>query len=480
MKIYKYTLKDKIYYSTIELLKIKFGEEMFLKTDYKVINKEEVILKSYCVSNFKHQNEYFKLTELELDDVDLSKVLVENKGVFNRSDNLNIAEKNTYMYLKSIGILEKKIFYFSDFLSAFPSVQFELINNKKTYYGYGRANSYSNAKKIALLELTERFVTSNFNYKNNSVYSSYKKLKKSNNVINPIDLILPKNTNYTENKNYSWIKCFSIINRNQIYIPTKELYYFYKEKDDKHENELLYSTSNGCSLANSYSEAILYGCLEVIERHNFLNFWYNKEKPKKIDILKLKTISESLKKEILNIQKKKNVKTSFYLLMSKYKKTYTILAISFGKNVGQNHYCATSTSFDMSEAISIAFKESVVGISLYKTWNQNQSKENSVNQHIFWHLNNESKWINEIEKQEYNNDIKIYEILDIPSKLKYLIEITKLENKDMIVCNMTSKLMKYYNVYAVKVIIPNYLPMTFGISNERVKSKKNFEIHPFP
>lgn len=283
--------------------------------------------------------QYTKIVQLIKINNEYKKLLIEYKKIlhnFNLSNALNLNDENqsfqnSYKFdidvdSRLIGLLKSaqlalqyikseekiNISIFREFRTIVPSI---LISEKENInYGYGRADSFFDAKNIALLEYIERRTSRNliYNSKHNVIKGNYKNLKAKYNLINPKKLILPQNNKYDDNLNLTWIKCESIINKVDIYVPIQEMVYGHNESFSSHKSNILYSTSNGVSLSSQYYESVYYGILEIIERHNFLYHWYYDVNPKRIN---WKNLEKFPKKEIVELsEKKENLKIDFFLL----------------------------------------------------------------------------------------------------------------------------------------------------------------------
>lgn len=502
---------NKIYKNNILLYCLDINEEKHFWLDkYLPLNLDEIDKYIYCIQNYSNlikkisndKNNFKKLKSFycslknenkkimfEIETKEKSQIMFKSSflndiDVKNRYLNLNESSKLALEYLKKYTKKENKIFILRDFEAARKSVLIECENGKN--FGYGRSNSFQNAKNIALLEYIERCNSRelNYDYKQNTIFGSYNKLKEKYNLLNPVNLILPNNTKYNSDFNLTWIKCENICLNTSIYVPLQEMIYGFEESSQNHKNNILYSTSNGASLSSLYYESVYYGILEVIERHNFLYHWFEDITPKKINWKELKNFE--LKKEIYTTEIQKNLKVTFFLFEKGIKiKEYSVGCIVQGSTPLNQTYSAGSTNKNLYKAMETAYNEAIVGISLAKNWNMNDFNENIVKSedHIIWHLRNKSTRLQKWLKSKHYVNLKQLDISEISVKehLVSLLEFFTNNNYNIITLNLTNKTQEKYNLFISKTIIPGLIPITFGIKNNRTTVNSDFfEPHPFP
>lgn len=467
MKLYKVIFKNNVIYGTSDNL-------VLLNKNIKLVGE---VNKNISNNYYKLEGEHLVLFFPNIKDfkeIDVVKYLKQKDNWENRKFDINTQYVYAVKFLSMIGYIQH-LKISRELLSSYPSILIE----KGNIYGYGRSTTFDKAKKIAILEFIERLFNSNINFIQKSVFQSYKKLKSNNNILNPEKIILGKNTKYNENLKISWHYAIELKTLKNIYIPTQLCYYDWIENQNANPSNITYTTSNGFSLGGSLKEAILYGILEIIERHNFLKMWYYYKDPVKIDLNKSK-ISKSVMNEINIIENRNKIKAHFFLHDYELEKIQVVTCIIEGQNKYQKNYVAASANFDLEKAMLSAFKEAAVGISLYKERiNMTLNKKiKSQEDHINWHLRNESNYISYLKTMNEKKVNNVKNEFNVDEKLEYITE--KMPEK-IIVSNATSNILEKFNIFCVKILVIGMLPMTFGLQNERlIMEKNNYEPHPFP
>jgi ribosomal protein S12 methylthiotransferase accessory factor len=78
-----------------------------------------------------------------------------------------------------------------------------------------------------------------------------------------------------------WSPVWSLSRREVRYLPTGFCYYDYPQPD---ERTYCIACSNGCAAGNTLEEAILQGCLELVERDGVALWWYNRVRRPGVDL----------------------------------------------------------------------------------------------------------------------------------------------------------------------------------------------------
>jgi len=148
----------------------------------------------------------------------------------------------------------------------------------------GRTLSYEQSQLAAIAEALERHGGQRPKGKRTVVEASYRQLGEQ--ALDPTTLGLHTAEQYAiPNYFYApyhhdlvcrWVWGYSFEHQCPILVPEQYAYYgqlYYSSKADAN-SRFVYEISNGCALGNCLEEAILYGILEVAERHAFLMTWY--------------------------------------------------------------------------------------------------------------------------------------------------------------------------------------------------------------
>ncbi|RSN72800.1 MAG: YcaO-related McrA-glycine thioamidation protein [Thermoproteota archaeon] len=128
----------------------------------------------------------------------------------------------------------------------------------------GKGINKTLAKISAIMEGYERY-SAEFKEcdKEITIKGTYASLSSKFNILDPDELILPKDTLSSKDLVLRWIKGFDLINDEEIYVPVSSVFHPYTPDGDFH---LFKTNTNGLAAGNTIEEAIFHGLMEVIER----------------------------------------------------------------------------------------------------------------------------------------------------------------------------------------------------------------------
>lgn len=153
----------------------------------------------------------------------------------------------------------------------------------------GKGSSETQAKASAIGEAVERFSGV---FRGDEKYELARLSEMGDRAIHPDRLLLYSERQYAERDtktqdvlgfNYipfpfddrertHWTPAWSLTRQEWRYLPTAFCYYGYPQPD----RAFCWADSNGCAAGNTLEEAILQGCLELIERDAVAIWWYNR------------------------------------------------------------------------------------------------------------------------------------------------------------------------------------------------------------
>lgn len=146
-------------------------------------------------------------------------------------------------------------------------------------YWSGHGNSYTQSKRLGMLEGLERYAGQIPRAKDISIYDSYDNLAPD--ALDPTECgtyhadfyrrHYPVYLPFTRDRQMHWIWAYSFKKARPILVPEQIAYYLDYRMD--HAN-FVQECSNGCATGSCLEEAILFGLLELIERDAFLIAWY--------------------------------------------------------------------------------------------------------------------------------------------------------------------------------------------------------------
>ncbi|SCL60885.1 TOMM precursor leader peptide-binding protein [Micromonospora peucetia] len=145
--------------------------------------------------------------------------------------------------------------------------------------GYGRAADQPTAQVLALLEAVEREAGRCPQTRRTTTLGSYRELAAD--AVDPARLGLPEPdavrhpgyrlAPFTPDTVTSWVWAYDLAGDRPVLVPEHAAYY---GVDRAGAARFLYESSSGCAVGGCLEEAILYACLETIERDAFLLTWY--------------------------------------------------------------------------------------------------------------------------------------------------------------------------------------------------------------
>ncbi|RMX26193.1 YcaO-like family protein, partial [Limosilactobacillus reuteri] len=137
-------------------------------------------------------------------------------------------------------------------------------------------------------------------------------------------------------------------------------------------------------------------------------------------------------------------------------------------------YSAAGSGLVLSDAVSAALKEAVVGMSIYANEQEEMPKvpKNIVTleDHVRFYGNIANKnafnftnqFTNFVDDNRYLNLGSQNTSITKSEVINFIIEKLKKEFKDILIVNLTSDYLKKHDLYTVKAVIPGMFPMTFG------------------
>lgn len=150
--------------------------------------------------------------------------------------------------------------------------------------GYGRAETFAEAERVALFEAVERLAGMSPRGKHTVLRASYAELGPDR-ALDPAALgqYEPEHlgapdfglTPYTPDVPTTWVWGWSTARQRPLAVPEQVAYWGHPPQPRADGMaEFVFESSNGCGLGGSLEEAVLYGLFEVAERDAFLLAWY--------------------------------------------------------------------------------------------------------------------------------------------------------------------------------------------------------------
>lgn len=437
-----------------------------ITTDLKIIDFEDFIYSREKDSRTKDNLFYYIKSKQNFIE-DINNIRSESLYSAGTSANLFLKNRTVGRYFIDASSI--------DFASA--CYEFKTLGSKANNYGYGRSWNFKDATNIALLEGVERYISQYYAYNNVNyeVFGSFNYLTSNGRCcVMPSRLILETNSNVNNDSKLYWTEAQSIVDGKKCLVPEDVAFYgnnFYRDNYQRRIND----SSNGVALGSTYTEAIINGILELIERHSFLTTWYGEIPGKKINNYK-EYLDENT---IISVNKflKRGFQINLYEI-SFIEDVYVVWCLirNFDKDAKMFSYNAAGSGITLRGAIKAAIVESVVGMSVQ---NENHTimpdkvkTIKTLEDHIDFYGNNTVKDLYDFVNESKSFSLKTNTIFNSTKTQEDILEIIEKkildEFDDIYVVNLTSNELKKHNLFGVKCIIPGMFPMTFGDKSQRL------------
>ena len=126
----------------------------------------------------------------------------------------------------------------------------------------GKGTTADEARVSAMMEAVERYSAEVG--ARELLVDSYAGLSNEENVLNPIELILPDYVKDVGDVRIPWVKGYDLMQEEEIYVPANAIFHPLPSRYDR--VRLFRSNTNGLAGGNELEEAIFHGLAEVIER----------------------------------------------------------------------------------------------------------------------------------------------------------------------------------------------------------------------
>lgn len=254
--------------------------------------------------------------------------------------------------------------------------------------------------------------------------------------------------------------------------------------------------SNGLAIGNSIIEAQTFGLMELLERETFLNYWYLRRIPAKIN--DFDRITLSLIKDISQL----GYEVCIYNLENNYNlKIVWVIVFSKEDSSIFSSYTTTGCSFSLDLAMQQALKESFYGITRY----QNKEKIIAIGkkcqkegikyayEHPCLYALPDYKYRFSFLDNSTNFILSKGDILDEVDLAQWLSRIKKYflkRNWSLKFWNFENENLYNKQLFVVKAFSPNLQPLIFGntsLKNINLKRLKDIEstlpekfyLHPY-
>lgn len=262
-----------------------------------------------------------------------------------------------------------------------------------------------------------------------------------------------------------WVKGYSLTSKRPIWVPAVMTYLHIPQ----HENERFWlPISTGCAIHKSYEEALINGINEVVERDAIALTWLNK-----LPLPKLKIDENKLPKWVFDyyqqIKEQDFVVTEFFDATTDLgiPSIYCVQTTPYNPKISTIVMC--TTELDPNVAFTKIMREAAsLRIAL-----QNK-KQNDRNIDEFIDVMDGALYMGKPEhmhkfdflKESRNytdfEDMVNYSTGDSKADLDFLVNHLKQKGHELIAVDLTTDESKSHGMYAVKVIAPSLMPLSFA------------------
>jgi thiazole/oxazole-forming peptide maturase SagD family component len=450
-------------------------------------------------------------------------VFIQGHGCFECSGaNVNVIDQEEFRY--TVAVKAENNYYRtppSDKLLEIIHSDLPIFMNRQEYknglyksdvfffnHGSGQFMNASSLKKnpehsmkLAILEAVERYSGTCKPDDQIAYRGSYNRLIEGEKDIVNLKEFGLENQNNTA---VDWIEAFSWRTQKQVLIPEELVYY----KHQTRNNLPFIGNSNGNSVGTSLIEAVFFGVLEIIERDAFLNHWYLRRRPKRIDLLSVR--SEETIAAINRIQRLGYNLFCFDITTELGIPTIWLFAEGCVEHSFAT-YTTTGISIDAVKALDKALEEMLYAFLTYTEFDKItvlalrvfNNKVNVMQDHPLLYALPQMREKFDFLFGETMVEHDFYEIFSdfIPAEINLTEELHHLLRQigqlygNVYIADLTPKGFMDYHIRSVKVVIPGLQQLWFGadyisISKQRLKNIakywgiKNYEInadmHPYP
>lgn len=365
--------------------------------------------------------------------------------------------------------------------SAFADVNVNLPLFAEDEVTAGRAHSYAEAELTAILEGLERSCGLAPRGKRTHIKDSYRNLAEQ--ALDPVTVGVYSQEQYARpdfpfqpfdpDRPIDWVWGYSLVQERPILVPELLAYYSVGFSDG-----FVNEASSGCALGGSLEEAIFYGMLEVVERDAFLMTWYAQ-----LPVPRLDPYSADDKQLRLMVDRLRAVAGYEVHLFNMTTENGIPSIWALAKNSrpqGANLICAAGAHVDPVRAAKSAIHELAGLIPMlngkleaereaYVSMLHDSSLVRQMEDHsMLYSLQQAQERLQFLldghrptRRFDQEFTCKAWHA-DLTDDLKDLIQVFRRLSLDIIVVNQTTPETLRNGLYAVKVLIPGMLPMTFG------------------
>ncbi|MBB1486374.1 YcaO-like family protein [Oceanospirillum sediminis] len=251
---------------------------------------------------------------------------------------------------------------------------------------------------------------------------------------------------FNDKSEYCWHEVYSLTHREICLAPGQVVYARYQYESDAYP--YAYPDSNGCSAGNSYSEAVIQGTLELIERDAAAIWWYNMLIRPRVN---LSLLNNDYINKIVNYYTEQE-RAIYTIDITTDIGIPVFVSVSYNLSTGKEILYGFGAHIDYKTAIERSIIELNQLLPIVST-----ARSKTSDQKFYEWLDNESidkhAYLFGVEDQQINAE-KIYSDVLQNSEdniVQYIVESLKLCGVELIACDLTPQDIKFP---VVKMIAP--------------------------
>ncbi len=380
--------------------------------------------------------------------------------------------------------------------SPFPLVTAEAIAPGSAHRegGYGRASSFAESEVPALLEGVERVLGGHRQPSARTVRASWESL--GDRALDPRSLAEHTPETYERadspfrrfdpTEEMDWVEGWWLSYDRPVLVPAQLVYW--------HENAgvdaLLYESSNGCAVGGSVEEAALHGYFEIVERDAFLLTWYGRLRLREIDISEesafadtlLRLARDGLRLRVLDATSDLGIPVAIAIVTAPDELVRSGCAPAFSLAAGAHP--------SGNRAIAAAIEECVTNALMYPKWVTMRESVRvdhyrpMLHDHELVHVLEDHTGMHGLSEARglwgFLDDpcgrVSLDEFLargrpapeDVVAELRHHVDVAACVGVTVLAVDQSAPHLRDMGVFAVKVMAPGTMPMTFGHLNRRV------------
>lgn len=368
-------------------------------------------------------------------------------------------------------------------------------------HGIGRAFKAPQARMGAILEALERrsaVLDSAAADRFSITTARFKDLKQTDRCLDPGTLVPLDGVAETATAQMDWVKGWSMKHQEPIFVPVRHVFMGYSR-----DAEELNVSSSGCALGSSLEEALLHALFELIERDGFLLSWFSQSPVPQLDLFQIRDQGV-----LDSIEAIKHLGHQVEIYDTTQESQLPSVWVKTTGEPGKIHaFSSLGAHMDPIRAIQGALTEVLVSLELYpphfdpvraEHLLRHPAEVQSGMDHFQFYAHPESQrhldfLPTKTDPQATARFLQLQNLWqdqDITQKLRQLVSRLLEVHPDVVFVDLTSPGLRALGLHAVRAVVPDLLPMTWGqqsrtLGCQRLLKKRPTgpfsEIpHPFP